>query len=261
MARPGVFASSAGADGRVTMLLSGELPATAEYDPAEADEDLLTMSVRQCLDTLRWLEAMDVHPTGAVGHGLGALAGLAWAGVLGQRDVVEIARLRGQFLQSAAGEHSAAGHGAGSGQEPGHSHDTAALRAAVAQRFRRPAPARMISTLTGAELGSVDDAIDLICTGFAAADRLSDAVINGAVGATLLLETGPGTTLTAAAIESTRVPAVSLDAGLANAADTARAAAAFMAGALGSPAPLFAGRSAGPSTSGASEPSFPARAS
>ncbi len=105
--RPGVFASD-DADGRVTVLLSGALPAGASgTGPAgtiavDAAPAALRSAVTGCLDTLRWLESMDVHANAAVGQGLGALAGLAWAGVLGESEVVEIAELRAQFLTRLA---------------------------------------------------------------------------------------------------------------------------------------------------------------
>src|SRR5207237_1171500 len=38
--------------------------------------------IRRALAVLRWLESLDVCATAAVGHGLGEIAGLAWAGVL-----------------------------------------------------------------------------------------------------------------------------------------------------------------------------------
>jgi enediyne polyketide synthase len=244
--RPGIFASD-DADGRVTLLLSGD--ATGGDDEADGQPGpvALPSAVSQCLDTLRWLESLDVHATAAVGHGLGALAGLAWAGVLGEAEVVEIADLRAQYLLRAGAREDAAAmtpaEQAGSEQE-----GAAALRATIAQRFRfGPPRRRLISTLTGAEIESVDDAIDLICSGFAGAERVTAAIATGAIGATLLVETGPGRTLVSAAAEVCRVPAISLQSGFADPMYGSRVAAAlFAAGALGQPKPLFAGRPARP---------------
>lgn len=276
---PGIFAAD-GADGRISLLLSGE-----DADPSGN----LTDSVRHCLDVLRWLESLDAHAASAVGHGLGALAGLAWAGVLGEGDATEIAELRAQFLHAPvagdeagirpvpaklpaeraaspdsgatsgpiAGVGATAGAGArwapglmsaGNGLAPIARANTSVLRAAIAEKYRfGPPRRRLIATLTGAEVDSVDDAIDLICSGFAGADKLADAIAVGAVGATLLLETGPGAALTAVATETTRVPAVSLGAGPSDPAAWANAAAAlFAAGALGQAHPLFAGWPARP---------------
>ena len=260
--RPGVFAS-AEADGRMTLLLSGASPA-AMANAATADAPL-RQTVTDCLDILRWLESLDVHPAAAVGHGLGALAGLAWAGVLGESEVLEIAGLRDKFLSKRAvrrddvSESGAVrlltGDGAAAGQPAAATLETAAssaestaLRTAIAQRFRLGPPRRrLISTITGAEVESVDGAIELICSGFAGAERLTDAVTQGAVGATLLVETGPGRTLTGIAADVTKVHGVSLDAGLTDQGAVARVAAAlFAAGAIGDAQPLFAGQASRP---------------
>jgi len=235
-AAPGVFASD-NADGRVTLLLSGDEPSGS----ADAAAKALISQVGHCLDMLRWLDSLDVAATGAVGHGIGLLAGLAWAGVLGGREVTEIAELRARFLATAA---------------PGASETTwpptdgsaaAALRRSIGQRFRfGPPRRRLISTVTGTEVGTVDDAIDLICRGFAGSDAVADAVAAGAVGATLMLDTGPGQTLTKAAA-SGRVPTLSLRSGLTDAATSATVAAAlYAAGAVGDTTALFAGWQARP---------------
>lgn len=238
-ARPGVFAAD-DADGRVTLLLSGGTPGAA-----------LRPGVMRSLDNLRWLEALDVNATAAVGHGLGALAGLAWAGVLGESEVVEIVKLREQFVcrsadRGRAAEASAAAEIAdpGSDGHPNSRHDPASLRSAIAQRFRfGPPRRRLISTVTGAEISSVDDAIDLICNGLDGADRHAEAIAEGAIGASLLLETGPGSALVTAAADITDVPAISLQAGSGDRTDRALVAAAlFAAGAMGQPRALFAGQ-------------------
>jgi enediyne polyketide synthase len=245
--RPGIFASD-NADGQVMLLLSGEQPGPAG-DALRAGG--LTESVDRCIDALRWFESLDVHSRGAVAHGLGALAGLAWAGVLGQGDVTEIAKLRAEFLATGSAQQAApSADAAGPGQADAARRrpDPDALHAAVAQKFRFGPPRRLlISTATGTRLESVADVIDLICRGFSGAAGLADAITAGASGATLLLETGPGRELAAAAARSTSVPAVSLDAGPADPAASGLAAAAlFAAGALGQPQALFAGRSSRP---------------
>ncbi len=274
--RPGIFASEE-ADGRVALLLSGAADAAAN----DADASALTNAVTSCLDTLRWLESLDVDATAAVGDGMGALAGLAWAGVLGQGEVVEIAELRAKFLHRAVAADapatgsaangsaangsaangsaligSPASHAAANGaaahdssarrpaRPTGRRVDAIAMRATIGQKYRfGPPRRRLISTLTGAEIQSVDAAVDLICSGFAGSEHLADALGAGALGATLLVETGPGDTLARAAADTTPVPAVSLAAGFADPGDRARVAAAlFAAGALGQPKPLFAGQ-------------------
>jgi enediyne polyketide synthase len=227
----GIFTSD-NADGRVTLLLSGD----ERSGPADPAAKSVIGEVGHCLTMLRWLDSLDVAATGAVGHGIGLLAGLAWAGVLGGREVTEIAELRAQFLVSVA-----PGAGQGAWPPPDDS-DASALRRAIAQRFRfGPPRRRLISTVTGTEVGTVDDAIDLICRGFAGSNAVATAVAAGAVGATLLLDTGPGQALTRAAANG-RVPTLSLRSGLVDSVNSATVAAAlFAAGAVGDPQPLFAG--------------------
>jgi enediyne polyketide synthase len=251
--RPGIFASE-DADGRVALLLSGAPDGAAD----DSESSPLTAAVSSCLDTLRWLESLGVDSAGAVGDGMGALAGLAWAGVLGESEVVEIADLRAKFLHravaaEAAATGSAADRSAANGSAANGSAatrpmrrrvDAIAMRATIGQKYRfGPPRRRLISTLTGAEIESVDAAVDLICSGFVGSDHLNDALGAGALGATLLVETGPGDALARAAADSTQVPAVSLTSGFADPADRALVAAAlFAAGALGQPKPLFAGQ-------------------
>ncbi|HEY2508461.1 MAG TPA: beta-ketoacyl synthase N-terminal-like domain-containing protein [Streptosporangiaceae bacterium] len=264
--RPGIFASESGS-GRVTLLLSAasdtpdHVPSDEEAARTEAPEGpaeqaepasgvrTLPGALRRSLDTLRWLESLDVQATGAVGHGLGVLTGLAWAGVLGESEVLDIADLRDQFLRRFAAKHAGTGDGrSGLDLDDAASRaevaGNAELRATIAERFRfGPPRRRLLSTLTGEQITSVDDAIYLICGGFGGAERVTDAVRDGAAGATLLVETGPGRELTVAAGEVTDIPAISLADGYTEPMSAARAAAAlFAAGAVGQPQLLFAGR-------------------
>lgn len=237
--RPGIFASD-DADGKVTLLLSAEPAGAAQQEPAPA---ALSPAVTRCLAALRWLDSLDVNATAAVGHGVGVLAGLAWAGALGESEVLEIAHLRAQFLLGSA-ERQTPGSRTGSDSTSDAGAAATALSAAIAQRFRfGPPRRRLISTMTGADIDTVAAAIELICDGFGGANRLASALTAGAQDVTLLLDTGPGHALLTAAAQLTKVPAISLNPGLADAASIARAAAAlFAAGALGDPLPLFAGR-------------------
>ena len=238
--RPGIFASD-GADGRLLLLLSGEPSAGAALG--------LRAAVGHCLDMLRWLSSLEVSATAAVGHGFGLLAGLAWAGVIGEREVLEIADLRAEFLASAQaqGVDVTLIDATAADWPPVNETDAARLRTAIAKRFRfGPPRRRLISTATGAEVRSVDEAIDLICSGFAGTDRLADTVAHAVLGATLLLDTGPGLALGQAAAR-VRVPSLSLQAGIADPVAAARVAGAlFAAGALRDPLPLFAGQHARP---------------
>jgi enediyne polyketide synthase len=237
--RPGIFASD-GADGRLLLLLSGEQPVSAGTQ--------LRSIVGHCLDMLRWLDSLEVAATVAVGHGFGMLAGLAWAGVLGEAEVLEICALRAQFLETAAARGAdITAFDAAPDWPPVNGTDATDVRTAIAKRFRLGPPRRrLISTVTGAPVRSIDEAVDVICSGFAGADRVAEAVADAAVSTTLLLDTGPGQALKQAAT-TVRVPLLSLRSGFANPVNAARVAAAlFAAGALGDPQPLFAGQHARP---------------
>lgn len=277
--RPGIFAAE-NADGRVTLLLSDEA------DPSESDAAMLAATrpadgrpadgrpvdgrpagrragtrsaatglvsppaaVSRPLAALRWLESLDVSATAAVGHGLGEIAGLAWAGVLSEADVTEIAALRAEFLSGPSVRvlPSAGRHARGTREAQPESSDTLSLlRDAVAQFRFGPPRRRLISTRTGRELASSGEVIDLICGGFAGGDRLAEALAVGAQGATLLVETGPARRLAAAATRVCRVPAIGLDGGADRAARVWTGAALFAAGAIGQIQPLFAGQPARP---------------
>ena len=288
--RHGIFAAE-NADGRVTLLLSddpalatlsdgpvsgaingastaavsGTQPAPTRVASRRArnarrasgrlprDIDSSPEPICRLLATLRWFEALDVSATAIVGHGLGEIAGLAWAGVLSEADVVEIAALRAEFLSGpavrvlpASGRHAGRHRDA----EPVPASDPLSLlRDAVGQFRFGPPRRRLISTRTGRELASASEVIDLICDGFAAKDHLTEAVAAGAVGATLLIETGPGQLLAATAARACRVPTISMDLGEASAGRAGRTwagAALFAAGAIGQVLPLFAGQPSRP---------------
>ena len=90
-----------------------------------------------------------MHATAAVGHGLGALAGLAWAGVLGEAEVVEIADLRAQFLLRTAARdrrrtQTRRRTTRAPQERPASLPARSTLRAAIAQRFRFGPPRRRL---------------------------------------------------------------------------------------------------------------------
>jgi enediyne polyketide synthase len=240
-ARGGSFAADS-ADGRVTLLLSGEPM------PGERTESRSAEAVQCALAALRWLDALEVGATAAVGHDTGDLVGLAWAGVLSEADVTEVAALRAAFLSGPAVRLLPVPHRGGSLPAAADDGDGSLglLRAALAQFRFGPPRRRLISTRTGRELASAGEAIDLICDGLAGPDRLAQAMTAGAQGATLLVETGPGAALTSAAGRACRVPAVSLGGGADNAARVRASAALFAAGAVGLAQPLLAGRPSRP---------------
>ena len=166
----------------------------------------------------------------AVGHGLGDLAGLVWAGCITETDATNLAVRLDEILATAQAQHSGPGERA------------ARLRAAAAQ-LRLSAPGRrLISAATGRELASIPDVTEVLCAQLEPPRGAEQALQAGAVGASLLLETGPGQALSEAAPGWVRVPVVSL-AGEGSGKDATRAAAAlFAAGALGNPAVLADGQ-------------------
>jgi enediyne polyketide synthase len=246
--RPGIFAAD-NADGRITLLLSDEADASA-ISAGHADVISFPEAIKRSLVTLRWLESLDVSATAAVGHGLGEIAGLAWAGVLSEGEVTEIGALRAEFLSGPAVRMLApAGRHAGYGRDtqPSAPDTLSLLRAAITQFRFGPPRRRLISTMTGRELATSGEVIDLICGGFTGRDRLAEAVSAGAEGATLLVETGPGRLLASTAARVCRVPTVGMGSGSADGADLVWAAAGlFAAGAVGQVQPLFAGKQARP---------------
>src|SRR6266487_763156 len=222
--RPGIFIAD-GADGRVTLLLSGrpdDQEGTGQHD---GHGDAARQELGRNLAALRWLDALGVQATAAVGHGVGELAGLAWAGCVSPAGAEALTAIRAAALalQPAAGE----------------------VRLAEAidklgMEFRPPRR-RLIWASTGTELAGSENMAELLSSGAFWAGRLSEALAAGSVGASLLLETGPGRALVTLASQLCAVPAVSLDAGPDDERHAARAAAALFAiGALGKPGSLFA---------------------
>src|ERR1022692_2083686 len=233
--RPGIFAAD-NAGGRVTLLLSDQVDRSA--DGQFADESP-RQALRRILAALRWLDALGVHATAAVGHGAGELAGLVWAGCT---------TAAGAQALSAARAAAVAGPPDTAVSRLSHAIDELAVEF-------RPPQRRLISGSTGSELAGADHVAEMLCAGSrsglgagpGSSARLDQAVTAGAVSASLLLETGPGRALVTVAGQLCKVPAISLDVGPDDDRHAARVAAAlFAVGALTDPAPLFAGRGARP---------------
>ena len=229
--RPGVYTADGG-DGRVTLLLSGHLggptkvPGGAPVGSGAADTVFSTLSA------LRWLELLGVHGTAAVGHGLGDLAGLAWAGCITEEDAAGLANRLAEILATAQAQHS------------GPAERATQLRAAAAKLRLSQPHRRLISAATGREVASIPDVTEVLCAQLDRPAGVEQALKTGAVGASLLLEAGPGRALRDAASDRARVPVVNLS-GSGSGKDTSLAVAAlFAAGALGRPEVLVAGQSA-----------------
>ncbi|MFE0023253.1 SDR family NAD(P)-dependent oxidoreductase [Amycolatopsis sp. NPDC059021] len=85
--------------GRVTLLFPGQGASGSE----PADTALAQPAVyRACLSAVTWLDALGVAPVAAVGHSLGEIAALAWAGRLSTEDAERLVAERGRIM---------AGHG------------------------------------------------------------------------------------------------------------------------------------------------------
>ncbi|MEV5569957.1 SDR family NAD(P)-dependent oxidoreductase [Spirillospora sp. NPDC052269] len=116
-------------------------------------------------------------------------------------------------------------------------------RALERTEFGRPRRT-VFSTVTGRALDQVDDLRELLVRQVTAPVLFEAALTALATTCDLLVECGPGHSLTASAEQITDVPVVTLDAGSAYGEPMARTVAAlFAAGAVRDVRPLFAGRS------------------
>jgi enediyne polyketide synthase len=79
------------------------LQGAGPFDTAVAQPAIM----RSILAGLRWLDALGVQANAAVGHSLGELGALCWAGAISEADVYTLARARGAAM--AAGEREAGG--------------------------------------------------------------------------------------------------------------------------------------------------------
>lgn len=266
--RPGIVVAE-GMRGRVTLLLSGggnvtagavrpggdtrgQRAGAAAGRTATAAEGQLPTRAGPALDwpglawpALAWLDRLGVQAAAAVGRGLGEITGLAWAGCLTEAEATRLARRSSEIMNSPADDTAA---------RAGRS---AQLRALLTQFVFAAPRRRLISAATGRALTSASEIVAALCAQLDSKDRLQEALSDGAEAADLLVETGPGQSLCAAAAWCSRVPAVSLaggtdhrtgdDASHGDGRTAARATAAlFVAGALGSPAMLYAGEPARP---------------
>src|SRR5450755_166032 len=87
---------SCGARGRVMLVFPGHaIPdGTAHGDMAWPAAEAATLA--RSLGVLRWLERLGVRATAAVGHGLGEIAGLVWAGSLPAPEAARLIAQHGQ---------------------------------------------------------------------------------------------------------------------------------------------------------------------
>src|SRR5580693_8654640 len=95
-ARPGLFAAD-GAAGRVVLLFPGEASTTAAGQdwPGPGSQPAI---VQASLSALRWLDSLGVRATAAVGHGVGEITALVWAGSLAESDAAALLAQRAAAL-------------------------------------------------------------------------------------------------------------------------------------------------------------------
>ena len=95
-ARPGLFAAD-GAAGRVVLLFPGEASTTAAGQdwPGLGSQPAI---VQASLSALRWLDSLGVQATMALGHGVGEITGLVWAGSLAESDAAALVAQRAAVL-------------------------------------------------------------------------------------------------------------------------------------------------------------------
>ena len=107
---PGQAAPVRDATGALDRLVSGvpDLPETLGAITADAGTAVAQPAViRQSLAGLAWLDALGCDATGAVGHSVGELAALAWAGALSPQAALDLAVARGRIMA----EHGVGGTG------------------------------------------------------------------------------------------------------------------------------------------------------
>ena len=104
-ARPGLFAAD-GAAGRVVLLFPGEASTTAAGQdwPGPGSQPAI---VQASLSALRWLDRLGVRATAALGHGVGEITGLVWAGSLAESDAAALVAQRAAVLATPGARRTA----------------------------------------------------------------------------------------------------------------------------------------------------------
>jgi enediyne polyketide synthase len=104
-ARPGLFAAD-GAAGRVVLLFPGETSTTAAGQdwPGPGSQPAI---VQASLSALRWLDSLGVRATAALGHGVGEITALVWAGSLAESDAAALLAQRAAALATPGARRTA----------------------------------------------------------------------------------------------------------------------------------------------------------
>lgn len=283
-----IFLGRAGEEARIGFLFPGQgsgrstgggalrrrFPEAADvYDRAglPATGDMVATDVAQprivtgSTAGLRVLEALGVEAEVAVGHSLGELSALHWAGALDDRALLDAARVRGQAMAEHGASGTMASLAAGpervtvltdglavvvagyNGPEqtvvagPVADVETVAVRAAeagitctrlaVSHAFHSPLVAsaadsfgrwldsagfapvkrRVVSTVTGGELGEETDLPEVLRRQITEPVQFSQAVQAAAGEVDLFVEVGPGGVLSSLAAAATGVPALAVN--------------------------------------------------
>ena len=104
-ARPGLFAAD-GAAGRVVLLFPGEASTTAAGQdwPGPGSQPAI---VQASLSALSGLNSLGVRATAALGHGVGEITGLVWAGSLAESDAAALVAQRAAVLAAPGARRTA----------------------------------------------------------------------------------------------------------------------------------------------------------
>jgi enediyne polyketide synthase len=104
-ARRGLFAAD-GAAGRVVLLFPGEAATTAAGQdwPGPGSQPAI---VQASLSALRWLDSLGARATAALGHGVGEITGLVWAGCLAESDAAALVAQRAAVLATPGARRTA----------------------------------------------------------------------------------------------------------------------------------------------------------
>jgi len=254
--RPGIYADQ-GPGGGTGALADGDVALVITGQPDDLP-DLPQRQLSRMLAVLRWLDELGVAAGAAVGHGIGELAGLVWAGAATPADARTLTALRSAALAAPPGS------------APGQLGSTIGRFSSFAFR---PARRRLISGSTGRDVTEPAAIAEVLCAelfearlaaaGEGSASRtagesaLATAIAAASASARLLITTGTGQHL-AAAIAALGAPdgrpgagsarmAVSIEGDPADDGSVAHSAAAlFAAGALPRPEALYAGRPSRP---------------
>ncbi len=248
------MSSAADTRAKIALMISGQ--------PAEPDEIPLRQLSR-LLDILSVLDGLGVEVSAAVGHGVGEIAGLVWAGCTSPINARALTTLRSAAV--TAPRDAAPGE----------------LAAAIGKYGTftfRPPRRRLISGCTGSEVSTSDAIAEVLSAELfdarlaadaAAAEAISDAVagseralraaiLTATKDAVLVVQAGQDQTLARLFTElgtsphsdgdpHSPSPAVRIDADPADDAAAARAVAAlFVAGAMSKPEALYASRPSRP---------------